>query len=554
MANDLERARAVARERFGYGRLRPGQDRAVGALLAGRDTLAVMPTGFGKSAIYQIAGLLIPGLTVVVSPLIALQRDQVDSLAERGIEGVSELNSTLPAVRRRATIAALPKRKLEFLFLAPEQLANEEALAAVKAAGPSLLVVDEAHCISEWGHGFRPDYLRLGTVVEELGRPRVLALTATAAPPVRREIAERLGLREPEVVVRGFDRPNIRLAVETFYGGASKEEALAERVVAADKPGIVYVATRKRAEELARSLRGLAVDAVAYHAGLKATERDSIQAAFMEDGVEVIVTTIAFGMGVDKPNVRFVFHHDVSDSVDSCYQELGRAGRDGEPAQAVLFYRPEDVGLRRFFAGTARLDADEVEEIAESVAESHEPVVPEELEDDEELPASKVSAGLRRLESVGAIDVLPSGEVVAGAALEDPAEAAEEAVRAQERHAEWERSRVEMMRGYAELRGCRREYILNYFGEEFDAPCGNCDNCEGGLVAPDTAARPFALGSRVAHASWGDGLVQRYEADKIVVLFDEVGYKTLAVDLVVERRLLEPADGAAETPPRGGEA
>ncbi len=534
----LTEARAVARETFGYDALRPGQEEALSAVLAGRDTLAVMPTGFGKSAIYQIAGVLVPGPTVVVSPLIALQRDQVESLTERGL-AAAELNSNVSASRRAEALSALAERALEFVFVAPEQLANNDSRAALAAAKPSLVVVDEAHCVSEWGHDFRPEYLRLGELVEELGRPRVLALTATAAPPVRREIVERLGLHVPAVVVRGFDRPNLWLGVERFHEEEAKDEALRERVAEADKPGIVYVATRRATEESAEALRERGIRAKAYHAGLKATERDAVQQAFMDDEIDVIVSTIAFGMGVDKPNVRFVFHRDVADSVDAYYQEVGRAGRDGEPARAILFYRPGDVGLRRFFAGNARLDVDELEEVVERVAASDEPVEREKLEGDDALSASTLTAGLRRLDDTGAVEVRPAGDVAPGPEADGARAAAREAVRAQDRHAEWERSRVEMMRGYAELRDCRREYLLNYFGEEFEAPCGRCDNCEAGIVEPD-AEQPFALGTRVGHATWGAGVVQRYERDKVVVLFDEAGYKTLAIELVRERGLLEP--------------
>ena len=499
-----------------------------------------MPTGFGKSAIYQIAGVLVPGPTLVVSPLIALQRDQVTSLEGLGLTA-RDLNSTLSESRRQEVLEEVGAGRVEFLFLAPEQLANEETLEAVRRLRPSLVVVDEAHCISEWGHDFRPEYLRLGVFVEVLGKPRVLALTATAAPLVRREIVERLGLREPEVVVRGFDRPNIRLAVERFHDEDAKAKALVERVEEAPKPGIIYAATRRRTEELADVLVALDLTARAYHAGLKKSEREEVQEAFMADELDVIVSTIAFGMGVDKTNVRFVFHAEVSDSVDSYYQELGRAGRDGDPAQATLFYRPEDVGLRRFFAGSANLDPDELEEVVEAVTASDDPIAPEDLAAEEGVSNAAVTAGVRRLADVGAVEILPTGDIVSGVEAEDADAAARAAVRAQERAEEWDRSRIEMMRGYAEVRDCRREYLLNYFGEPFEAPCGNCDNCEAGIVEPD-GDQPFELGTRVAHARWGEGLVQRYEADKVVVLFDDVGYKTLAVELVRERDLLAPAD------------
>ncbi|MDF2762576.1 MAG: ATP-dependent helicase RecQ, partial [Thermomicrobiales bacterium] len=318
----------IARAKLGYEQLRPGQEEAIAAVLAGHDTLAVMPTGSGKSAIYQIAGAIIPGVTVVVSPLIALQQDQVEAIAEMDAGGAALLNSALLAAEREEALDEFAQGATEFLFLAPEQFANEETFARVQASEPSLFVVDEAHCISEWGHDFRPEYLRLGAVIEALAHPRVLALTATASPPVRREIVERLGMREPRIVVRGFDRPNIRLAVEGFSEEEDKRQALIARVVDAPKPGIVYAATRKHAEELAAALGEQGVNAVAYHAGMAAGERARIQEAFMSDAVDVIVATTAFGMGVDKPDVRFVYHLDVSESVDAYYQEIGRAGRD----------------------------------------------------------------------------------------------------------------------------------------------------------------------------------------------------------------------------------
>src|SRR3954470_12829541 len=268
-AND--RIRRVAREAMGFDELRPGQREAIESALKGRDTLAVMSTGSGKSAIYQIAGLLTPGATIIVSPLIALQRDQVEALQERAAGGAAELNSSVGAGAREQALAELAEDALEFLFLAPEQLGNPDVLAELAVARPSLLVVDEAHCISEWGHDFRPEYLRLGAAVEALGRPTVLALTATAAPPVRDEIVERLGLREPDIVVRGFDRPNLRLEAGTFFGdegGPRRDRALLEHVAAPPAPGILYVATRRRAEELAAALAERGVRASHYHGGM----------------------------------------------------------------------------------------------------------------------------------------------------------------------------------------------------------------------------------------------------------------------------------------------
>ena len=462
MEHARRRIERVARHALGFERLRPGQLEAAEAVVTGRDTLAVLSTGSGKSAIYEIAGLLLPGPTLVVSPLIALQRDQVRALHERAL-GAAPLNSAVSARDRAAALAELAEDALEFLLLAPEQLANEQVLADLVAARPSLVVVDEAHCISEWGHDFRPDYLRLGDAIAALDHPTVLALTATAGPLVREEIVERLGLRDPAIVVRGFDRPNIVLEVERFHEAHHKDQSLLERVAGSPRPGIVYAATRRRTEELAQALAARGLAARAYHAGLGRHDREAAERAFMGGELDAIVATTAFGMGIDKPDVRWVVHAEIPESLDAYYQELGRAGRDGEPAEAVLFYRPEDLGLRRFFA-----------------------------------------AGT------------------------------------EERRRAFERSRLEMMPTYAETEeDCRRDVLLSYFGEPFDPPCGRCDNCRAGRVKPhDHVHEPYQVGSSVVHAEWGEGVVQRYDERAVVVLFASVGYKTLALDVVLERGLL----------------
>jgi ATP-dependent DNA helicase RecQ len=534
-----ERIRRVARERLGFDRLRPGQAEVVEAVLKGRDALAVMATGYGKSAIYQLAGLLLDGPTLVVSPLIALQRDQVERLDDEALGGAASVSSSVSESDREEALEDARADELEFLFMAPEQLANPEVLDEVRRAAPSLMVVDEAHCISEWGHDFRPDYLRLGSVAEAIGRPPVLALTATAAPPVREEIVDRLGMRDPFVQVSGFDRPNLWFGVERFHDERAKERRLIERVGELAKPGIVYTATRRDAERLADDLADAGLRAVAYHGGMAAGRRGEVQEAFMADEVEVIVATTAFGMGIDKPNVRFVVHHAIADSVDSYWQEVGRAGRDGEPAAAVLLYRAEDVGLRRFFAGGGQVDEEQIEEVAAAVDRAKGPVEPGELKARTELSESKLTTAVGRLEDVGAVEVRPDGRVQAAGDL--GAEAVEAAAQVQADREAFDRSRIDMMRAYAELRGaCRREFLLSYFGEATEGPCGHCDLCDAGEAVAG-ADGPFAVGARVVHPKWGEATVQRYEDDKVVVLFDSVGYKALALDAVTENALLKPA-------------
>jgi ATP-dependent DNA helicase RecQ len=546
------RIREFAREVLGFEEFRPGQERAMQAVVAGRDTLAVLPSGAGKTAVYQVAGPLIDGPVVIVSPLIALQRDQVDRLAEIEDQAgrAAQLNSTLSASDQREALEQLQDGTVRFLFLAPEQLTKPEVVDAIRDAGPALFVVDEAHCVSAWGHDFRPDYLRLGGVIEQLGHPTVLALTATAAPPVRAEIVERLEMREPEVVVAGFDRPEIRLEVDQYADAHGKDQGVLERVLAelgeGRGPGIVYSATRRGTEEIATQLQDRGLRARHYHAGMNKGDREDTQRAWMDDELDVVVATTAFGMGIDKPDTRFVIHAEPADSVDSYYQEIGRAGRDGKPALAVLVYRQEDLGLRRFFAaGTpAEEELQQVAGLVQAAAAAgiEDGVDVKDLREETGRAATPLARDLNLLEQVSAVVLDEDGAAHPADDAPSPSEAAAAARELAEHHERVDQSRVEMMRGYAETTDCRRQFLLGYFGEQLDEPCGNCDNCSAGTAQdhPGTgdADAPFAVETPVEHSEWGSGVVMRVEDDRIVVLFDEVGYKTLGLAAVTENDLL----------------
>jgi ATP-dependent DNA helicase RecQ len=539
---DTRHVRRMARETFGYENLSSAQEEVIHAVLGGRDTLAVMPTGSGKSATFQITGLIREGLVVVISPLLSLQQDQVEKLAHYNIDQALVLNSGLSESDRQTVLEDVQAGRCRFLFMAPEQFHNADVLQLVREAEPSLFVVDEAHCISDWGEDFRPDFLRLGAVIDELGHPPVLALTATASSLVRDDIVHRLGLREPCVVVQGFDRPNIWLGVESFHYEAVKRQELLARTVEAPKPGIVYVSTRKHAEEIAEALEEMGQGAASYHAGMSARDREEVQGAFMAGEIDVLAATSAFGLGVDKPDIRFVFHYDVPDSIDSYYQEIGRAGRDGEPATALLFYRSEDLAIHAFFAGSGQVNEEHVKDVLDVVEGSGDAVSQLEIRESTELSQAKLTTVLNRLDDAGALEILPSGDVLGTGSVADVNVLATEVVIEEQHRHVTERSRLDMMRGYAELTNCRREYILNYFGEAYVAPCGNCDNCERGRVEPPlNVAVPFALGSRVVHAAFGTGEVERYDGDSMIVLFEEVGYKTLLTDFVISSRALRPS-------------
>jgi ATP-dependent DNA helicase RecQ len=551
------RLRRAARRHFGWGSLRAGQLPAMKALLKGRDSLVVLPTGAGKSAVYQVSGAVLDGPTLVVSPLLALQQDQLAGLNARADACVAavRVSSAQTAKQQREALAALRAGQARFLFITPEQLASPQRLAEVRALKPALVAVDEAHCVSAWGYDFRPDYLQLGHFIRELGRPPVVALTATASPPVRADIVDMLGLRDPYVVVAGLDRPNLHLAAVRCTSDEQRWRRLLAGVRREDRPGIVYAPTRAATEQLTGRLREAGVEAVAFHAGLATGERDRRYKDFMADRTPVMVATSAFGMGVDKPNIRWVFHSALPDSPDSYLQEIGRAGRDGAPARTLLLFRPEDVALQRFFAGGAPQRA-EFTALAATVGEG--PVSRKALAERTGLPARRLTQLVSLLEQVGAVHVGNGGRLSVPPHAPSPAEAAGLALGQVERQQTVRRSRIDMMLQYAERGACRGRALLAYFGEQMSGACGHCDNCEAGTAdrarrrravrvpgqaAPPAEAagrrhRPFPVSSVVRHREWGSGTVMGYERDRVVVLFEDVGYKTLSVPVVRRRGLL----------------
>ncbi|HKC29738.1 MAG TPA: RecQ family ATP-dependent DNA helicase [Jatrophihabitans sp.] len=558
----------MARTTFGFAELRPTQRAALAPVLAGRDTLAVLATGAGKSAIYQLAGLALGGLTVVVSPLVALQRDQLRGLSQRRRPdgraiASGQLNAAQPTRERRETEAALRAGELDFILLGPEQLTRSatRALLAQSSRPTMLLAVDEAHLVSEWGFDFRPDYLQLADVRHLLGNPQTLALTATAAPPVQTEITRRLGMRDPAVVVAGFDRPGIRLGVHVHHARARRDQDVTDDLVVREvidgpTPALVYAGTRQHCEALARRLSEVALRAAAYHAGLAPHERSAVQDAFLAGNLDAVVATSAFGMGIDKPDVRTVIHASPPGSLDEYYQEVGRAGRDGKPARALLVFNPLDLRLPRLFAASSRLrDVDVQAVVAAAVQlertdamEADGPVrriALNQLAEAAGVSRRRAERVVERLADAGSAELHgdtvvlrldehqdDAGPLAAANVVHD-AEARRQAVAA---------SRIEAVRHYAETSGCRRAELLAYFGEHYEPPCGNCDNdrrtgatsavgqpARAGsahATAAETTRLP-AVGATVQHRLWGHGTVLSADPHELVVAFDSVGYKHL---------------------------
>jgi ATP-dependent DNA helicase RecQ len=416
-APTLDDARAALKQHFGYDAFRPGQETAIEAILQGRDTLVVLPTGGGKSLCYQVPALVLPGLTVVVSPLISLMKDQVDALVRRGI-AATFVNSSLPSSEVSSRMAAVQRGDIRMLYVAPERFDVGSVAERLKGIGISLLAVDEAHCISEWGHDFRPSYLRMKKVRVRLGNPPTVALTATATPHVRTDIVAQLELGNPATVITGFDRTNLTYHVLSAKNDAEKDEALVRLLRQRDGLAVVYASSRKTVERVAGVLAREKVPSAAYHAGLDDKRRREVQDAFMKEQIRAIVATNAFGMGIDKPNVRTVVHHAMPGTLEAYYQEAGRAGRDGEPAEVFLLHSFPDRFTHEFFIKSTYPDRAFVESVYAGLQRVAGPAG--EIPDDPAIIAQAVrdrpnvkdlECALRLLTKHGAMFSGPAGDV-----------------------------------------------------------------------------------------------------------------------------------------------
>src|SRR5215471_18300019 len=490
----------LLRERFGFAEFRPAQQQVIDKVMAGENALAVMPTGSGKSLCYQLPALALPGLTLVVSPLIALMKDQVDQLNRLGLPATL-INSTVPRDQQRSRLEQSIAGRIKLLYIAPERFQNDEFRAGLARSNVSLVAVDEAHCISLWGHDFRPDYLRLRQVISGLKCPPVLALTATATPAVRRDILTQLGIDNAAQVVSGFDRPNLYLEVREVATNLEKIRSIIELSRWAPV-GIVYAGTRKNVEEMYGNLRRAGIEAAAYHAGLALPERKAVQEKFMKSSACVIVATNAFGMGIDRSDVRFVIHADIPDSVEAYYQEIGRAGRDGGPAQCLLLFNYADKWIPELFIDASHPPADYLKQIFGRLLSVGEPVVIGE-------PWKQVSARMDQrfhaavslLQRAGYLERMhsPNGSGVRILRPRDK-DLADFNFEELERRREFEYRKLGVMLQYASRfkKHCYRSFILRYFGEWTNVrDCGNCGRCAPGKrIEPETVV-PAAVESTI---------------------------------------------------------
>ncbi|MFS8608158.1 MAG: RecQ family ATP-dependent DNA helicase [Gammaproteobacteria bacterium] len=484
----LARARTIAREKLGIARLRPEQERALRALLDGRDTLAVLPTGYGKSLLYQTMALMLDRPTIVVSPLIALMADQQRALEKRRLP-VIRLDSSLRAAERRAALERLAAGGPLVVLTTPETLESSEIGQRIADAHPALLTVDEAHCISEWGHDFRPAYLRLGRQRERLGDPQVLALTATATPRVREDIVARLKMDDPELVVAPPHRDNLRFSAHVVDGHGKL--AVAGRLLRRlQRPGIVYCATTVEVDRVFRALERARIPADHYHGKMRKADREAAQERYMRPTKrKVMVATSAFGMGIDKPNIRYVLHYQAPSSLEQYVQEAGRGGRDGRPCHCVLLFDPADVDVQRHLLAQGRPRPDQLRRVAKALAAwggEQRTVKAADLASSADVPVNAARALCARLEELALVEQTAGEEWRIAVEPEVFDAGAEDLARRLEIERLADERRLAVVRDYAQTPECRSVFLRRYFGEEDPPPCGICDRCRAAAAAQRT--------------------------------------------------------------------
>ncbi len=480
VTRELTRMRRTLRETFGLDKLRRGQAEVIRSVLEGHNTLAIMPTGAGKSLCYQLPSLHLPGTTVVVSPLISLMKDQVDKLRDAGLEA-AQLNSALTTQEKDENLEQIKTEQSDFVFITPERFTDQEFLRELRNSEINFVVIDEAHCISEWGHDFRPAYLSLGAAVKSLGSPPVLALTATATSEVITDIEKQLDLGKLQVVKTGIYRPNLYFEVKRVTNEREKHEQLMRILNEHEGVGIIYAATVKAVEELTDWLRSFDFKIEKYHGRMKASERKQNQDAFMNDELKAIVATNAFGMGIDKPDIRFVVHYQMPGSLEAYYQEAGRAGRDGEAATCSLFYQLEDRRTQQFFLGGKHPKFDDILAVYQALetlkAAERAVALSAVQEQANTVSSAKVRVVLSLLKEFRIVKE-QRGPQFRLLRVDVERNELEALARSSQEKVNKDKEKLERMMQYGQSAMCRWRLLHDYFGEEMEEErCGNCDNC-----------------------------------------------------------------------------